>query len=96
MALTGELPPDANRGKNFVHDPKVQANTETKAAIKMQFQTVNGKVRTVCRRSTQTFYLVLSEPRCTRRVEVHCGAAVHASVQDAEGGRRAKLQHEQQ
>jgi len=45
MALTGELPPDANRGKNFIHDPKVQANTETKAAIKMQFQTVNGKVR---------------------------------------------------
>ena len=44
MALTGELPPDANRGKNFIHDPKVQANTETKAAIKMQFQTVNGKV----------------------------------------------------
>ena len=45
MALTGELPPDANRGKNFVHDPKVQANTETKAKIMMQFQTVNAKVR---------------------------------------------------
>jgi DNA repair exonuclease SbcCD ATPase subunit len=44
MALTGELPPDANRGKNFVHDPKVQANTETKAKIMMQFQTVNAKV----------------------------------------------------
>ena len=46
MALTGELPPDANRGKNFIHDPKVQASTETKASIKMQFQRVNGKVRT--------------------------------------------------
>jgi hypothetical protein len=23
MGLTGELPPDANRGRSFIHDPKV-------------------------------------------------------------------------
>eukprot|EP01050_Picozoa_sp_SAG11_P031836 SAG11_NODE_10067_length_859_cov_1.118421_1_plen_112_part_00 len=31
MALTGELPPDADRGKNFVHDPRVSAARDTKA-----------------------------------------------------------------
>eukprot|EP01048_Picozoa_sp_COSAG05_P001592 COSAG05_NODE_55_length_23493_cov_709.337907_2_plen_141_part_00 len=49
MALTGELPPDAARGKNFVHDPKVNQGQETKAAIKLQFQTVNKKKCTVAR-----------------------------------------------
>ena len=45
MALTGELPPDANRGKNFIHDPKVDTSSETKAAIKLEFRTVNKKVK---------------------------------------------------
>ena len=98
MALTGELPPDANRGKNFVHDPKVQANTETKAAIRMQFQTVNGKV---CRPRAPPSALACTRsaspprtPRISPHVEVHSRASVHAAVQDAEGGRRAELQHD--
>ena len=49
MALTGELPPDANRGKNFIHDPKVGSHMETKASIKLQFRTVNKKKCTVSR-----------------------------------------------
>ena len=97
MALTGELPPDANRGKNFIHDPKVQANSETKAAIKLQFQTVNGKVRAPrpapCARSPPR---PLSGARRGAGAEVHGRAPVHAAVQDAQGERGAELQHEQQ
>ena len=97
MALTGELPPDANRGKNFIHDPKVQANSETKAAIKLQFQTVNGKVRAAPARRAPARRP--APPRSAARgagAEVHGRAPVHAAVQDAQGERGAELQHEQQ
>jgi DNA repair protein RAD50 len=67
MALTGELPPDANRGKNFIHDPKVQANTETKAKIMMQFQTVNAKVcQARNREPSATSCLTLAPSSCCR------------------------------
>lgn len=43
MALTGQLPPDADKGKNFIHDPKVKSSADTKASIRMQFRTAEGK-----------------------------------------------------
>eukprot|EP01051_Picozoa_sp_SAG22_P024244 SAG22_NODE_6637_length_828_cov_1.348422_1_plen_168_part_10 len=42
MALTGQLPPDADKGKNFIHDPKVKDSRDTKAAIRMEFVTAEG------------------------------------------------------
>ena len=43
MALTGQLPPDADKGKNFIHDPKVKSNSDTKASIRLQFKTAENK-----------------------------------------------------
>jgi DNA repair protein RAD50 len=50
MSLTGELPPDADKGKNFIHDPKVGDAHESKACIKLAFGTSQGKT-VVCTRN---------------------------------------------
>jgi DNA repair protein RAD50 len=36
-SCTGILPPGAQMGKTFVHDPKISQKTETKASIKLKF-----------------------------------------------------------
>ena len=43
MALTGQLPPDADKGKNFIHDPKVKSSNDTNASIRLQFTTAEKK-----------------------------------------------------
>ncbi|KAF0980018.1 hypothetical protein FDP41_001171 [Naegleria fowleri] len=42
-ATTGELPPNCDRGKSFVHDPKVSGDTEVKGQIRLQFKAANKK-----------------------------------------------------
>jgi DNA repair protein RAD50 len=37
------MPPNSNKGKNFVHDPKVIGDTEVKAQIRLKFRAVNKK-----------------------------------------------------
>ncbi|EFJ34849.1 ATP-binding cassette transporter, subfamily I, member 4, SmABCI4 [Selaginella moellendorffii] len=51
-ACTGELPPNARSGQSFIHDPKVDGQTETKGQIKLRFRTASGK-DVVCIRSFQ-------------------------------------------
>jgi len=43
MALTGELPPNVSKGSAFIHDPSIEAETETKAQIRLQFTTTQGR-----------------------------------------------------
>ncbi|XP_010274077.1 PREDICTED: DNA repair protein RAD50 [Nelumbo nucifera] len=52
LSCTGELPPNARSGQSFIHDPKVEGETETKAQIKLRFKTAAGK-DVVCIRSFQ-------------------------------------------
>ena len=40
MACTGALPPNANRGASFVHDPKLSRATETKGKIMLRYARV--------------------------------------------------------
>ena len=40
---TGSMPPHTNNGKTFVHDPRISNAAETKAAIKLKFNSVAGK-----------------------------------------------------
>ncbi|KAJ1493628.1 AAA domain-containing protein [Baffinella frigidus] len=49
MACTGALPPNANRGASFVHDPKLSRATETKGKIMLRFLTSQGETLTVTR-----------------------------------------------
>lgn len=48
-ATTGELPPLTDKGKGFVHDPKVVGTQSVKAAIKLSFRTPSGKPMAVQR-----------------------------------------------
>eukprot|EP00915_Cephaloidophora_sp_WS-2016_P009768 GHVH01014053.1.p1 GENE.GHVH01014053.1~~GHVH01014053.1.p1 ORF type:complete len:889 (-),score=189.85 GHVH01014053.1:594-3260(-) len=41
MACTGELPPNSNRGHNFIHDPELAQTNQVKAQIRLVF-TGNG------------------------------------------------------
>ncbi|KAI3976886.1 hypothetical protein MKX01_008744 [Papaver californicum] len=52
LSCTGELPPNARSGHSFIHDPKVNGETETKGQIKLRFKTAVGK-DVVCIRSFQ-------------------------------------------
>ena len=38
---SGCLPPNTNGGRAFVHDPKISNQPDTKASIKLKFNTVN-------------------------------------------------------
>ncbi|KAL9644966.1 hypothetical protein ABK040_004459 [Willaertia magna] len=42
-ATTGELPPNSDRGKSFIHDPKVLGDSEVKGQIRLQFKAANKK-----------------------------------------------------
>jgi len=34
---SGAMPPNSENGKRFIHDPKIEGITETKASIKLSF-----------------------------------------------------------
>ncbi|XP_017054346.1 DNA repair protein RAD50 [Drosophila ficusphila] len=48
-ALTGECPPGSDRGKSFVHDPKIFGLNECLAQIKMQVRDKRGAQVSICR-----------------------------------------------
>ncbi|XP_022217718.2 LOW QUALITY PROTEIN: DNA repair protein RAD50 [Drosophila obscura] len=48
-ALTGECPPGSDRGKSFVHDPKIFGMNESLAQIKMQIRDKCGARVSICR-----------------------------------------------
>ncbi|XP_016953559.2 DNA repair protein RAD50 [Drosophila biarmipes] len=48
-ALTGECPPGSDRGKSFVHDPKIFGQNESLAQIKMQVRDKRGAQVSICR-----------------------------------------------
>ncbi|EDW92134.2 DNA repair protein RAD50 [Drosophila yakuba] len=48
-ALTGECPPGSDRGKSFVHDPKIFGLNEVLAQIKMQVRDRRGAQVSICR-----------------------------------------------
>ncbi|XP_017090795.2 DNA repair protein RAD50 [Drosophila bipectinata] len=48
-ALTGESPPGSEKGKNFVHDPKIFGNNESLAQIKMKVRDKRGAEVSICR-----------------------------------------------
>ena len=48
-ALTGESPPGSDRGKNFVHDPKIFGLSEAIGQIKLQVSNLKGERLSVCR-----------------------------------------------
>lgn len=39
---SGSLPPHTQGGKSFVHDPRISDQAETKASIKLKFDTIKG------------------------------------------------------
>ena len=43
---SGELPP-GTKGAQFIHDPKIARETETKAQVRLKFNDVAGKPATV-------------------------------------------------
>lgn len=49
MATTGDLPPMIDRGVAFIHDPRIDNETETKAKIRLMFTTVKGDQFVVAR-----------------------------------------------
>eukprot|EP00761_Pharyngomonas_kirbyi_P001037 gb/GECH01001038.1/.p1 GENE.gb/GECH01001038.1/~~gb/GECH01001038.1/.p1 ORF type:complete len:1307 (+),score=500.08 gb/GECH01001038.1/:1-3921(+) len=48
-ACTGELPPNADRGRYFIHDPKVCGKSEVKAQIRLQFRAATQQRMVVVR-----------------------------------------------
>ncbi|KAH8253007.1 hypothetical protein KR032_003136 [Drosophila birchii] len=48
-ALTGECPPGSDRGRSFVHDPKIFGLSEALAQIKMQVRDKRGAQVSICR-----------------------------------------------
>lgn len=42
MATTGDLPPNIDRGTAFIHDPRIDNETETKAKIRLMFTNICG------------------------------------------------------
>ncbi|KAL1624724.1 DNA repair protein rad50 [Neofusicoccum ribis] len=51
-ATTGELPPNSERGKSFIHDPNLCGEKEVLAQVKMSFKATSG-VKMVSTRSLQ-------------------------------------------
>lgn len=49
MAATGELPPMVDKGSAFIHDPRIDNETETKAKIRLQFTNARGDEYVVSR-----------------------------------------------
>ncbi|XP_065361714.1 DNA repair protein RAD50 [Calliphora vicina] len=48
-ALTGECPPGSDRGKNFIHDPKIFSLTDVLGQIKLEVRNVQGARLSICR-----------------------------------------------
>ena len=46
---TGSAPPSSDKGKSFVHDPKVSGVTEVKAQLKLRFKNYGGQRMVVVR-----------------------------------------------
>lgn len=42
MAATGDLPPMVDKGAAFIHDPRIDNETETKAKIRLMFTNISG------------------------------------------------------
>lgn len=42
MATTGDLPPNVDKGAAFIHDPRIDNETETKAKIRLMFSNIRG------------------------------------------------------
>ena len=51
--ITGDMPPNSNKGRAFVHDPKIAGSGEVKGQIKLQFKDTT-KQEVVCSRSIQS------------------------------------------
>lgn len=49
MATTGETPPNGERGAAFIHDPRIDNETETKAKIRLMFSNARGDQYVVSR-----------------------------------------------
>ncbi|GJQ15992.1 hypothetical protein GpartN1_g7817.t1 [Galdieria partita] len=43
VACTGNLPPFVDKGGAFIHDPRIQSDTETKGKIRLQFTDLAGR-----------------------------------------------------
>eukprot|EP00871_Galdieria_phlegrea_P004744 jgi/Galph1/5270/GphlegSOOS_G3969.1 len=43
MACTGDLPPFVDKGSAFIHDPRINSDTETKGKIRLQFTDLAGR-----------------------------------------------------
>jgi DNA repair protein RAD50 len=52
-ATTGNLPPGAQSGRAFVHDPKVEGENEVKASVKLLFDTADKSKRYMAIRNMQ-------------------------------------------
>ena len=52
-ATTGALPPGSSSGRAFVHDPKVEGETEVKASVKLLFETADKSKRYLAIRNMQ-------------------------------------------
>ena len=52
-ATTGALPPGSQSGRAFVHDPKVEGETEVKASVKLLFETADKTKRYMAIRNMQ-------------------------------------------
>jgi hypothetical protein len=40
---SGSMPPHTNGGKTFIHDPRMSNQAETKASIKLKFNTIKNR-----------------------------------------------------
>uniref|UniRef100_A0A1A9WRR6 Zinc-hook domain-containing protein n=1 Tax=Glossina brevipalpis TaxID=37001 RepID=A0A1A9WRR6_9MUSC len=48
-ALTGECPPGSDRGKNFIHDPKIFSLSDALGQIKLEVRNIQGTRLSICR-----------------------------------------------
>lgn len=48
-ALTGECPPGSDRGKNFIHDPKIFSLSDALGQIKLEVRNIQGIRLSICR-----------------------------------------------
>ncbi|KAI9588645.1 hypothetical protein GQX74_004490 [Glossina fuscipes] len=48
-ALTGECPPGSDRGKNFIHDPKIFSLSDALGQIKLEVRNIQGARLSICR-----------------------------------------------
>ena len=66
FAISGILPPNSKQGKYFIRDPLMDKKTETKAAVKLLFNAINGKP-ILCARSLS--FNRTTKKECFKRIE---------------------------